>query len=266
MQVSNTAVKQRVREQFAASAADYVRSVTHGSGPDLVRMVELAAPESDDVLLDVATGGGHVARVFGPLVGRVVLADLTHPMLVEAVNFLRSSGLDGLESVAADAEALPFAAATFDLVTCRIAPHHFPRPDRFVMESARVLKPGGRFVLVDSTVPEGPIGDFFNRFEKVRDPSHVRSLTIAEWSGMIQRSGLSLRVVEQFRKQHDFDDWTARSRTTPEMRVELTEMMRSIGDEAETAFEAEWDEGRLVGFSDVKTLFVAWKELYEGLQ
>jgi ubiquinone/menaquinone biosynthesis C-methylase UbiE len=199
MQQSNAAVKQRVREQFASSAADYVRSVTHASGPDLVRMVELAAPGADDALLDVATGGGHVARVFGPLVGWVVLADLTRAMLVEAVDFLTSSGLRGIERVAADAEALPFAEATFDLVTCRIAPHHFPRPDRFVMESARVLTPGGRFVLIDSTVPEGSVGEFFNRFEKVRDPSHVRSLTIEEWSELIRGAGLSLTGIESCR-------------------------------------------------------------------
>jgi ubiquinone/menaquinone biosynthesis C-methylase UbiE len=258
--LSDVAAKQRVRRQFAASAVDYVRSVTHASGPDLVRMVELAAPAADDVLLDVATGGGHVARVFGPLVGRVVLADLTQPMLVEALGFLASAGLDRIEGVAADAEALPFADGSFDLVTCRIAPHHFPRPDRFVTESARVLKPGGRFVLIDSTVPDGPVGESFNRFEKLRDPSHVRSLTIAEWTGLIERSRLSLSATESFRKRHDFADWTARSRTTSEARGELTVMMRSIDAEVGGAFEAQWDGERLLSFSDVKTLFVAVKD------
>ncbi|HEY7033994.1 MAG TPA: methyltransferase domain-containing protein [Thermomicrobiales bacterium] len=260
MQPSTADVKRRVRDQFSSSAADYVRSVTHSSGADLARMVELADPEVDDVLLDVATGGGHVARIFGPLVGRVVLADLTRPMLIEAMRFLYSSGLGGVDGVAADAEHLPFSGATFNLVTCRIAPHHFPRPDRFVLETSRVLKPDGRFILIDSTVPDGTLGDFFNRFEKLRDPSHVRSLTIEEWSGLIAESGLSLRAIESFRKRHDFDDWTARSRTTPEARATLVEMMRSLGNEAGSEFEVEWDDGRLVSFSDVKTLFVAVNE------
>lgn len=253
-------VKQRVREQFAASAADYVRSQTHASGPDLVRMVELADPKADQLMLDVATGGGHVARVFGPLVRRVVVADLTPTMLGEALAFLRSSGIDSLDGIAADAEELPFAKASFDLVTCRIAPHHFPGPDRFVAEVARVLKPAGRFALIDSTVSEGSLGDFFNRFEKLRDPSHVRSLTIVEWSGLISGSGLSLQATESFRKRHDFDDWTARSRTAPEVRAELMEMMRLLGAEGSRAFEAQWDGERLVSFSDEKTLFVATKE------
>jgi len=249
-------IKERVREQFAASPTDYVRSQTHASGPDLVRMVELAHPTENDVLLDVATGGGHVARVFGPLVGRVVVADFTLPMLRAAMAFLTSSGLDAVSGVAADAESLPFATGSFDLVTCRIAPHHFPRPDRFVAEVARALEPGGRFALIDSTVPDGVLGVFFNRFEKVRDPSHVRSLTIAEWTDLIRSSGLSLQPTESFRKRHDFDDWTARSRTTPEAKAELTEMMRSIGPDAEEQFEARWQDNRLVSFSDVKTLFL----------
>src|SRR4029453_71544 len=111
--------------QFAASPSDYVRSQTHASGPDLVRMVELVQPTEGDVPLDVATGGGHVACVFGPLVGRVVVADLTLPMLREAMAFLASSGLDAVSGIAADAELLPVATGSFDLVPCRIAPPHF---------------------------------------------------------------------------------------------------------------------------------------------
>jgi ubiquinone/menaquinone biosynthesis C-methylase UbiE len=252
-------LKRRVREQFASSPSDYVRSQTHASGPDLARKVELAQPTAHDLLLDVATGGGHVARVFGPLVRRVVLADFTFPMLSEAMAFLASSGLRAVDAVAADAEALPFATGSIDLVTCRIAPHHFPRPDRFVAEVVRVPNPTGRFALIDSTVPDGPLGDFFNRFEQVRDPSHVRSLRIAEWTGLVGSCGLSLQSSESFRKGHDFEDWTARSRTTSEAKVELTEMMRSIGADAEAVFEARWEGDRLVSFSDVKTLFLSTK-------
>jgi ubiquinone/menaquinone biosynthesis C-methylase UbiE len=258
-QPSDAELKRRVRAQFAVSPADYVRSQGHASGPDLVRMVDLGAPDPDDVLLDVATGGGHVARVFGPLVRQVVVADFTPSMLREAMTFLTASGIDRLDGVAADAESLPFRDGSFDLVTCRIAPHHFPRPDRYVAEVARVLKPGGRFVLIDSTVPEGTIGDFFNRFEQIRDPSHVRSLTIAEWQGLLTASGLSLLPVESFRKRHDFDDWTGRSRTSAVARAELIAMMRKLGDDAVRVFETRWEGDRLVSFSDMKTLFVGSK-------
>jgi ubiquinone/menaquinone biosynthesis C-methylase UbiE len=253
------AIKQRVREQFAGSAADYVASTGHVAGRDLPRMVELVEPRPSDRLLDVATGGGHVARVFGPLVGEVVIADLTPAMLAEAGAFLRSSGLEQLRSAVVDAEALPFRRAAFDVVTCRIAPHHFPRPDRFVAEVARVLKPAGRFALVDSTVPEGVLGAFFNGFEKLRDPSHVRSLTFAEWSTLVAEAGLNLHTVERFPKRHDFDDWTSRARVDPPTRDTLVAMMRGAGLEAERAFRVEWDGDRLDGFTDEKTLFYAVK-------
>lgn len=257
---SDATVKKRVRVQFAASAGDYVKSQTHASGPDLVRMVEVAVPATTDMLLDVATGGGHVARVFGPLVGTVVIADMTLSMLKEATQFLTSSGLTAVHSVVADAEAMPFKEESFDIATCRIAPHHFPNPDRFVAEIARVLKPGGRFVLVDSTVPGGAFGDFYNRYEKLRDDSHVRSLTQSEWSALIADAGLHLRANEPFRKRHNFAEWTARSRVTADVRVQLEEMMRTAGEEAARVFELQWNGDRLIGFGDEKTLFFAEKE------
>lgn len=170
--------KQRVREQYRSVGNAYVRSVGHATGSDLERMVELTEPQPKDVLLDLATGGGHVARVFAPLVASVVASDLTPEILAHTETYLAGRGLTNVRYEIVDAEAIPFGDGTFDIVTCRIAPHHFPNPEQFVREAARVLKPGGRFVLVDSTVSEGEAGAFFNRFERLRDPSHVASLTL----------------------------------------------------------------------------------------
>lgn len=256
---SSAEIKRRVREQFSASAIDYVQSRGHATGSDLGRMIEVTAPQPTDRLLDIATGGGHVARAFGPQVASVVIADLTHRMLQEAATFLRSSGLQEIESVAADAELLPFASESFDLVTCRIAPHHFPQPERFVAEVARVLVAGGQFALIDSTVPNGEVGAFYNRFELRRDPSHVRSLTVNEWLDLLTEAGLQVTLVESFRKTHDFADWTARSKTGDQGRADLTAMMRDAGAEVAMAYETVWDGERLVSFTDEKTLFVARK-------
>ena len=122
-------IKRRVREQFSASATDYVQSRGHATGSDLGRMVEVIAPQASDQLLDIATGGGHVARAFGLLVSSVVIADLTPRMLQEAASFLSGSGLQTIESVAADAELLPFDA---DALTSLLAGSHritFPIPN-----------------------------------------------------------------------------------------------------------------------------------------
>lgn len=251
------AIKRRVREQFSGSADDYVRSRGHAMGPDLRRMVEHVQPKRSERLLDIATGGGHVARIFGPLVGEVFIADLTRAMLLAAGKALGAAGIDRVAAVVADAERLPFATASFQIVTCRIAPHHFPQPQRFVEEVARILAPGGRFALVDSTVPEGEVGAIYNRYELIRDPSHVRSLTVAEWQGLIEATGLRIDVVETFRKSHDFDDWTGRSQSDPASRAALMDLMRGAGPEVQAHYATVWESDMLVSFTDDKTLFVA---------
>lgn len=258
----NADARHRVRRQFASLGDAYVRSAGHATGSDLERMVGHAAPTATDVLLDLATGSGHVASAFAPHVATLIASDLTPEMLVHARNHLRELGREHVAYLLADAGAIPLRNASCDIVTCRIAPHHFPDPARVVAESARVLRPGGRFVLVDSTVPDGDAGDFFNRFEKLRDPSHVRSLTIGEWKALIVDAGLTLTAAEPFRKRHDFDDWISRSHVSPAIRTNL-EWIAARSDPATAAlFALEWageDEPPLVAFSDTKTLFVAAK-------
>lgn len=251
--------KERVRAQYGAVGDAYVKSIGHATGNDLQRMIELAQPMASDRLLDIATGGGHVARVFAPKVAQVVASDLTPEILHHAKASFEELGLTNIETQIADAEALPFENGSFEIVTCRIAPHHFPNPDRFVTEVARVLTTGGRFVLVDSTVPDGDAGQFFNRVEKLRDPSHVRSLTIAEWMALIEGAGLDLTIAESFPKRHDFEDWTSRSRMTPEGRDALGRLVLEAPDELKQILKVEEVEDRLSAFSDTKTLFVARK-------
>src|SRR5206468_7582186 len=112
----------------------------------------------------------------------------------------------------ADAEDLPFADATFDRVACRIAPHHFPDIARAVKGVARVLKPGGLFLLIDCMAPGDPELDTFdNTIEKWRDPSHGRSCTAEEWQAFFAEAGLQIEAREFFRKTHFYDDWTLRS-------------------------------------------------------
>lgn len=247
-------IKAKVRRQFAAAGDAYVRSSGHATGSDLQRMVELAAPRPDDVVLDLATGGGHVARVFAPHVARVVATDLTPEILEHAAASFREHELTNVETALADAEQIPFLEGSFDIVTCRIAPHHFPQPAAFVTESARVLKPGGRFVLVDSTVEPGPVGEAFNVFEKLRDPSHVRSLTVAEWLDQITAAGMTVTHRETFAKTHDFADWVARSRAPRE----AVERFLLDADEAlRQAHDVVIEDGHVRSFTDTKTLFVA---------
>ncbi|CAA9552347.1 MAG: SAM-dependent methyltransferase YafE (UbiE paralog) [uncultured Thermomicrobiales bacterium] len=252
-----SAAKDLVQRQYARHAEAYVQSATHASGDDLACLVTIVAPSGDDEALDKATGGGHVAAALAPLVRRVVASDLTAEMLTAAAGFFASKGLTNVETAEADAEALPFGDETFDIVTCRIAPHHFPRPDRFVSEAARVLRSGGRFGLIDTTVPAGPIGTWHNAFETVRDPSHVRSLTDEEWTGSLIAAGFQIRAIEHYQKRHEFADWTERSGMTAEARDALAAHMLGASAEILEAFQVERDGDRLIAFTDQKTLFFA---------
>jgi ubiquinone/menaquinone biosynthesis C-methylase UbiE len=251
--------KARVRAQFAAAGDAYVRSAGHATGPDLQRMLALATPSPTDRMLDIATGGGHVARTFAPLVASVIASDLTPEILTHAEKAFADHGLENVETAIADAEDVPFGDATFDIVTCRIAPHHFPRPDRFVQEVARVLAPGGRFILVDSTVEPGPNGDAFNAVEKLRDPAHVRSLTIAAWQVLIAEAGLQILATETFDKTHDFADWVGRSGCDPATIARIEARLRDGDDAFRDIHHVTIADGHVVSFTDTKTLFAALK-------
>ena len=214
--------KSLVQQQFGAHAAAYATSAVHAKGASLGRLVELVVPRGDWQALDIATGAGHTAAAFAPHVAHVIASDITDEMLAEAGKLAVARGLANMEVATADAEALPFDDARFDLVTSRIAPHHFPDVPQFVREVRRVLKPGGTFALVDNISPdalstpgfsEGELGDAataYNAFEKLRDPSHGRCLGVAEWCSVIAAAGLEVTHREILPKAMEFAPWVAR--------------------------------------------------------
>ena len=145
-----------VRQQFGAHAENYVHSTDHSQGESLDRLLALVDPQPNWLALDIATGGGHTARALAPHVRAVVATDLTAPMLAAAERFIRGQGVTNVSFRLADALALPFADAEFDLVTCRIAPHHFPDCAQFVRQAARITRPGGLVAVIDNVAPAGP--------------------------------------------------------------------------------------------------------------
>jgi ubiquinone/menaquinone biosynthesis C-methylase UbiE len=254
--------KERVQAQFAAAAEEYVVSATHAAGDDLAHLVSWAEGGADRVALDVATGGGHTALALAPHYGRVVASDLTDRMLATAEAFIRGRGVGNVEFRRADAENLPFADDTFDTVSCRIAPHHFADVARFVSEVARVLKPGGIFLLEDSVIPEdSALGEFLNHAEKLRDSTHVRSLRIGEWRQMLADAGLDIEAERLFPKAHPFANWLDRARTPAEARLALAAMFRDAPSPTREAFAIVVDpDGRVISYTDEKLALKARKK------
>ncbi len=229
--------KSLVQSQFAKSAESYVTSKVHAKGASLARLVELTKPQPDWRVLDIATGAGHTALAFAPHVKTVVASDLTPEMLAVARGLAEQRGLANITFQDADAEALPFDDRTFDLVTSRIAPHHFPHPEKFVAEAARVLKPGGLFALVDNISPDKEIlPDFrdeelaaaaadYNMFEKLRDESHVRALGVSEWRRLLAEAALDLEHSEFLTKDMEFETWASRMHIDDAVKADLRDRL-----------------------------------------
>ncbi|AQQ54042.1 SAM-dependent methyltransferase [Planococcus lenghuensis] len=215
--------KEKVKHVFGRNADKYVTSDSHAKGTDLPLLAEWLQPAKTAVALDVATGGGHVAKALAPHTALVLATDLTEKMLDNTAKYLRSS-FDNVMFVIADAESLPFLQDTFDIVTCRIAPHHFPNPDRFIAETARVLKPGGKFLMIDNVAPNDPaLGAFMNQTEKLRDDSHVRCLSKDEWTELFTANGLMITKALDRKKTFDYPVWVARTAENDDQIGRVTE-------------------------------------------
>ncbi|HEV8322493.1 MAG TPA: methyltransferase domain-containing protein [Myxococcota bacterium] len=194
--------EEKAKRVFGERAADYVASATHADPAVLARVVALAAPAPGWSALDVATGTGHTALALAPLVARVVAVDLTPEMLAEAERLAAARDVRNVEWRVGDVHGLPFEDASFDLVTSRRAPHHFSDIAQALGEMRRVLKPGGRLVIDDRSVPEDDFLDAcMNRLDWLHDESHVREYRPSEWRRLLEAAGFVVDAVEPY-QQH----------------------------------------------------------------
>ncbi len=244
--------KTNVQDYFSRTAESYVASFSHKAGSDLDRLIEIGDWSPHLYALDIATGGGHTALAVARHVRQITVTDLTPRMLDKAREYLIAQGVSNAQFQVADAEQLPFADSTFDRVTCRIASHHFPNMAQSVKEVARVLKPGGLYLLIDCMAPSDPELDRFdNTVEKWRDSSHGRSCTPEEWQQFFAAAGLSIEHTEFFRKSHQYDDWTARSQMSIDEKARLEQFIFTSDPRIQRYFEVvQRADGHLESFTN----------------
>ncbi|MCA0972472.1 class I SAM-dependent methyltransferase [Halobacillus litoralis] len=228
--------KNKVRQTFSKNKEAYVTSSTHRSKSDLEQVTAWLQPQPSWKALDIATGGGHVAKELSRSAGMVFATDLTKDMLQNTARHLQDQS--NIHYVVADAEELPFIDETFDVVTCRIAAHHFPNPSAFIQEVSRVLRPKGKFLLIDNVAPEkDELDTFYNTFEKMRDSSHVRALKISEWEKLLRDDQLPIVRSETRKKKLPYRDWLERTQDDTDQQKAIDEYFKQASPEQHTYFQ-----------------------------
>jgi SAM-dependent methyltransferase len=252
-----SAAHRRSREQYAAVAANYAVSESHARGDDLAWFAARAADVVPGLAVDVACGGGFSTRALLAAGHRVVATDLTPESLAAA----RSVTLpERVSWVAGAAERLPIRTAGATVVGCRIAPHHFGDPARFVDEVARLLAPGGLFLLVDTTVPEDDeLARWLDDLERLRDPSHRRSWPPSRWHAVLSGARLRVEELQVFSKRHEVEPWLARAGCVGDAAAAVRRQFREAPDRARSAYLVEWARDDVVAYSDTKICIRATK-------
>lgn len=203
-----------VLEQYDSRAEAYLASAVHAAGADLERMADLIGHRPDAVALDMGCGGGHVAFRMAGQVGKVVAYDLSAAMLDTVAVEARRRGLDNLVTKQGAAEALPCPDASFDIVATRYSAHHWGAFRDGLAQMRRVVKPDGLGLFMDVVSPGVPLLDtWLQTLELLRDPSHVRNASVAEWQTTLAAVGFAVDDVVTYRLRLEFASWIARMRT-----------------------------------------------------
>jgi ubiquinone/menaquinone biosynthesis C-methylase UbiE len=257
---SSDAIKQLNQARFGRAVQDYVTDSTFRAAPELTDTIEQVQPESDWRVLDVATGGGHTALAFAPHVAQVIATDITPQMLRSARDYIQAQGADNVSLSLADAENLPFGDNTFDLVTCRIATHHFPDVFQFMQNAARVLKPGGMLLVQDHLGHEDErVSRYTDAFQRLRDPSHVRVFAEYEWRGLCTDAGLQVEHIKRMQKQHELLPWAKRQNCSADVIARLQVLLLRAPDAVTDWLQPEYAGTPYATFKDWHVILLARK-------
>jgi ubiquinone/menaquinone biosynthesis C-methylase UbiE len=221
-----------VGEQFGSRAGAYLKSAVHAQGADLEALAALVPEGRGARVLDLGCGAGHVSFTAAPRAGEIVAYDLSAEMLAVVAQAATERGLANIVTRQGTAERLPFEEASFDLVLSRFSAHHWRDVEAALREVVRVLKPGGTLGIVDAVTPGVPLFDtFLQSIELLRDPSHVRNYSRAEWDAAVIRAGLKPQTTRPYRVRLDFAVWIERMRT-PKLHADaIRALQRAMSQE-----------------------------------
>jgi len=230
------------QSQFGPQAHAYIASAAHAHGADLQRIAAIAAEHTPAHALDLGCGGGHVAYAMAPHAGRVTASDLSPDMTAAVEAQAAERGLTNVRTIAAPAASLPYADGAFDMLACRFSAHHWQDVPAGLREARRVLRAGCVAVFSDVFAPPLAAADsHLQAVELLRDPSHVRDYSEAEWRAMLAQAGFAVTGMTKGRLRMGFAEWTARMRTTPDRAAAIRTLQALASSEVARHFAIEED-------------------------
>lgn len=252
-------VQSAAAEQFGRQSHRYGKGHILADVSDVIAALGRITLPTPARVLDVATGAGHTGLHCASLGHDVTCADIAQPMLDRVREAALERGLE-VETRLHPAESLPYPDGMFDLVTTRVAPHHFSSPESFVRDAARVLKGGGHLLVIDGSIEDGdPIAEeWTHRVEILRDPSHHRFLSPGQWRGLCAAAGLQTlhAGLEPF-KMPDLQWYFDTANTSPENRSAVLDLVRNAPMEARRQFNIAEEDGRITWWWRRLTLIAA---------
>lgn len=218
--------KTTVREEFTEQAESYANNAVVTDNNKVEQLFLATDIPANARILEVATGPGHVARGFATACDTVVGVDLTKAPLTIAEQRRREGNIDNMHFGQGDAENLPFRRNTFDAVVARLALHHLEMPEAALQEMRRVCRPDGTVAIDDIVVSEHTErGQYQNQFERIRDPSHVRALTLSELIDLFTDCELEVNNVRTDSLTQTVDDWIDTAQTPDNQAAKVRNMI-----------------------------------------
>lgn len=236
-----------IQKSFTEQAKNFeTKSMNFIKQEYLEHMISYVKPQKTDTVLEVAAGTCICGRSLAPFVKNVTCLDMTTAMLAVGKGAAEKQGLLNMDFVQGDAEKLPFSDNSFDIVISRLAFHHFPNPKRCFSEMARVLKTGGKMVVIDMEAAEEVLRNTEDEIETLRDPSHMRNLSKEEFTNMFRENCLSITTMDCTELPVSLSAWLALTNTPAEISADITKrLMDEINGNGLTGFKPYQKNGEI---------------------